>query len=1073
MTKLKTKQRNLNYLSSLFLLIGFLTFGAFTQVHATTTSLLGVKQSTTITGYIVSEDDKTPLPGVNVIIKGTTSGVTTDFDGKYSITVPSQNTILVFSFVGYKTQEITVGSKTSIDVFLAVSAESLDEVVVVGYGTRKKETLTGAIETVSAEVFTGQAVASPGLALQGRTPGLVVTRNSSRPGDEDLDFLIRGATSINGISPLIVIDGVPALNNDSFNNMNANDIENISVLKGGSASVYGSRAAGGVILVTTKKGKGDVKVDIGVISRIGTIGIRPPSPTMSEYGQLYLAAVDEDLASGKPPRYFFWNDRETVERIASGEEGYYDLPINGNIWLGEGNRFDEMFGNSNSQQYTLGISGGTEKSDFRVSASFDNNIGGLKVTEDSSKRSNFLINYNTEITSKFRVNTNVTYFRNNFSGPTAGLDREAATWDAPLFPTYTADGLYYSQFGGVNIPGDRNAVAQVKDGGRETKTLEQFKIFAQAIYDITDYLNVSGSYSYSKQNSIWQQYAVSVPLYSWQGDFASNINSTTYISEGTGPDTNDGIINYNNYRAALNYDDTYGDHHISGMVALEAEKYERKELYAKREGFVDYGVYDINLGATDLNVTNSGGGTEWGFYGYIARINYDYKSKYFLELQGRYDGSSKFAEGSKWSPYGSVSAGWILSAEDFLKDSNFVSFLKLRGGYGELGSTAGIGDFGYLSTVGFGSTAFGQTSAALQQTSRASSLFSSTTTWERIATSEIGVDFRLLDNKLFGSLDLYNKKNIGMLVKGIVPNVLGTSSPYTNIGDMESKGWEAMLGWKNQFGEWDVAVSANMSNATNEITKYDGAQSIVENLNEASAGENIVGRPINSFYLWETNGYFDSQAEVDAYYANLTPGGILPSQSSNDALRPGDMIVVDSNGDGKLDNDDLTYKGDNAVHYAFGFNLEVKWRNFDLGAFFQGALKNQIYRTGYFAQPFQAEWQNQSNAWLGRTWTEDNRDAEFPRLSTQRGISKWNYRSKDHILQNNRYLRLKSLIVGYNIPGIKAGEKVLNTRVYFSGNDLWETTTVKDGYDPESKASSNSATYPFMRTWALGITLSI
>ncbi|MEP0301869.1 MAG: TonB-dependent receptor plug domain-containing protein, partial [Maribacter dokdonensis] len=419
------------------LLVGFVvlcTNHAFAITASNTMNsgvdLLNSEQQLTITGTIVSSDDGMGLPGVAVVVKGTTTGTVTDFDGNYSINVPSSDAILVVSYLGFLKQEITVGSNTVINVSLEPDTTALDEVVVVGYGTAKKETLTGSVEQVKAEAFEDLAVGSPALALQGRTPGLVVTRTSSRPGDEGVNFLIRGASSINGIEPLIVIDGIPSINSSSFNDMNPNDIESISVLKGGSASVYGSRAAGGVILVTTKKGKGKISVDISTVSRVGTIGIRPPTPTMSQYGQLYAAAAREDIASGKPPRYFFWNDLETVDRIASGDEGYYDLPINGNIWLGNAPRFDEMFGNSYSSQHNISISGGTETSNFRISAGYDNNVGGLKVADDSSDRYNFSMNYSADISDRLSVNTNITYFNNKFSGPSGGLGREAATWDA-------------------------------------------------------------------------------------------------------------------------------------------------------------------------------------------------------------------------------------------------------------------------------------------------------------------------------------------------------------------------------------------------------------------------------------------------------------------------------------------------------------------------------------------------------------------------------------------------------------------------------------------------------------------
>jgi len=1020
-----------------------------------------------ITGTVVSEEGET-LIGVSIMIKGTSSGTITNLDGQYSLEVPGDNPTLIFTYTGYDPVEEVVNGRSVIDVTMAEGIIGLGEVVVIGYGTQRKETLTGSVEQVKADAFQDLAQGSPALALQGRTPGLVITRTSSRPGSEDINFLIRGASSINGIQPLIVIDGVPAINSRSFNDMNPNDIESISVLKGGSASVYGSRAAGGVILVTTKKGSGKVKVDINSVFRMGTIGIRPPSPTMSQYGELYLHAVDQDIAAGKPPRYFFWSDRETVQRIANGEEGYYDLPINGNVWLANGNRFDEMFGNSYSTQQNVSVSGGNETSNFRISGGYDQNVGGLVVADDIANRYNFSANYNTNITDRLSINTSMSYLQNDYSGPHDGLARDAATYDAPLFPTYNPDGNYYSVFGGLAIKGRRNAIGEVKDGGRQSALNEQVRISGLATYKLTENLDLTGSYTYSQQNTETQRYQLDVPLYSWQGDYATTINSTTWIQEGSAKTT------YKNYKTALNYGKKFGDHNITGLVALEAERNESNGLTARRNGFVDYGVYDLGLGATDQLVTTSGGGNTWGFYGFIGRVNYDYKGKYLLEVQGRRDGSSRFAEGAKWSTYGSVSAGWVLSAEDFLIGNSTISFLKLRGGYGELGSTSGIGNFGYLSTVGFGTTVFGQTNGALQQTSRASSLFSSSTTWERIENTEIGLDFALYNNKVFGSIDLYQKNNVGMLVRGIAPSVLGTQTPFTNIGTLETKGWEVMLGWKAEVGAFDLSFSANMSNTENEITQYDGAQTIFENLNDAARGRNILGRPINSFYLWETDGYFESQGEIDAYYGSLTAGGILPSQTSNDALRVGDMKVIDSNGDGVLNNEDLTYQGDAAPHHVYGFNFGVKYKNFDVGAFFQGVLNQNIYRTGYFAQPFQAEWQNQSSTWLGRTWTEDNRDAEFPRLTTQRGISRWNYRSKDHILQNNRYVRLKSLVVGYNIEELKiGGTSINNLRIYFSGNDLFEFTSVKDGYDPEDQANTGNSAYPFMRSYALGLKVSL
>ncbi|MCG1037460.1 SusC/RagA family TonB-linked outer membrane protein [Polaribacter sargassicola] len=1072
MTKLRQCQINLKIFASLFWIVGFVLCGSFTELHAATSTYdVDNNQNRTVTGEVLAADDNSPLPGVNIIVEGKSIGATTDFDGKYTINVPEGST-LVFSYLGFISKKVEVGNKSVINVSLKPDATTLDEIVVVGYGTAKKETLTGSVEQVSAKAFEDLAVGSPALALQGRSPGLVITRSSSRPGNEGINFLVRGASSVNGITPLIVIDGIPAINTSSFTDMNPNDIESISVLKGGSASVYGSRAAGGVILVTTKKGRGEVKVDISSVSRIGTIGIRPPTPTMTEYGSVYLAAVDSDLAAGKSPRYFFWDNRETLQRIANGEEGYYDLPINGRVWLAEGNRFDDLFGNSFSTQHNISVSGGSENSNFRISGGYDNNVGGLKVADDSSERYNFSLNYNVDVNDKLSLSTNVSYFHRLISGPIGGLARDAAAYDAPLFPAYNDQGQYYSVFGGVDISGARNAIAQVIDGGRTNYIDEQFKIYAQASYKLTDHLNLTGSYAISKQNSEDQEYTLSVPLYSWQGDFATYINdpSKTYIQEETSN------VTYKNYKSTLSYTNAFGDHNITALLAIEAEKNTQNGLRARRTGFVDYGVYDLDLGATDQAIQTEGGGTEWGAYGYVGRLNYNYKEKYLLELQGRRDGSSKFGEGYKWSNYFSASGGWVISAEDFLKDNNIISFLKLRGGYGELGSTSGFGNFGYLSTVGFGTTVFGQTYAGQQATTRASSLFSNTTTWERIATKEIGLDFQLLDGKIFGSVDLYEKVNSDMLINLIYPDLLGTSAPLTNSGTLETNGWEVQLGWNGNIGDLDISVGANMSDSRNEIVKFTGAEAIDPGLNDVDNDKIIEGKPINSFYLYNTDGYFANQTEVDEYYAAYGGKGIIRDQGSTAGLVPGDTRIVDTNGDGTIDTNDLTYHGDSSAHYVYGLNFQLKYKNWDLSSFFQGTLQQYIVRTGYFSAPFQQIWQNQSATWLGRTWTAENPDAEFPRLSTQANVASWNYINKDFMKQNNRYIRLKSLIIGYTFKDVKIANTPLNNiRVYFSGNDLFEFSKVNDGYDPEAPAgaNNNNATYPFMRTWALGVKVSL
>lgn len=1018
-----------------------------------------LNQEITITGTITAEEDGQPLPGVNVILKGTTTGVVTDFDGKYSITVSSSNSILVFSSIGFTTKEITVGGNQLIDLALKIDLSELDEVVVVGYGTTKRATLTGAVDQIKAEAFQDLAVTSPGQALQGRTPGLVVTRTSSRPGGEGLSFTVRGASSTSGISPLIVIDGIPAIGTSSLNEMNPNDIESMSILKGGAASVYGSRAAGGVILVTTKKGKGKIKVEASTIFRLGTIGIRPATPTTQQYAKVYLEAASNDLF----PYYADWET--ALPLLADGYEGVFDNPRLGPIYLGNENIFDQMYGNSYSNQHNLSISGGSDSSDYRVSLGYDQNVGGLKTAYDGAEKYNIAINYGIEFTDKFKVNTNITYFQRLFSGVSGGLGTNAIGYDPPFFPAKNPYGQWNANFG--YLGGGRNAIANTVDGGRTNNKTEQLRFILSADYKITDNLNFNGTYSFTRNFQDYQQYVLNVPTYGWFGQLArSSVNLTPYIYE----EQNNGT--YKNYKGTLNYKKSFGDHNLSVTAVAEGEKRTSNTLDARRNGFEDLGTYDLNLGPEDVLVTTNGGGGAWGFFGYVGRVDYDYKNKYILQFQGRRDGSSRFAEGQKWQNYFSVSGGWVLTEENFLKDNPIFSFLKIRGGYSEVGSTTGIGNFSYLQTVNLGGTAIFGDTPAIQGTATANGLFSTTTTWERLINKEIGVDFKLFNNKVFGYVDLFIKENIGMLIRSDESEILGTNAPVTNLGNLETLGWEASVGFRDQIGDLDLTISANMSDTRNKLINYLGADTYEPGINSIRQGD-----PLDSYYMYHTDGLFQDEAEVQAYYDTYTSErqGIIPANTPTVGLRPGDVKIVDTNGDGAITEEDVIFKGESAPHYIFGFNINAKYRNWDLTAFFQGVLDQTVHRTGYLAYPFARRWTNHTDRFLGKTWTVDNADATFPRTSTQAVRAAYNYAYTDFMLEKASYARLKSLIIGYNIKGLKiGGTDIDNLRLYFSGNDLFEVTNVS-GWDPESNPNTNSSlsSYPFMRTWALGVKVSL
>ncbi len=1051
----------------LFVLISGFSMGKL-SAEASDNGIKGINQQEeiTVSGYITSSEDNSPVPGVNVYLKGTTRGTITDIDGHYLIAVPSKESVLVFSCISYLSEEIVVGGQTEINIKMVPDITSLEQIVVVGYGVQKKATLTGSIEVIDAGVFEDRAVTSPALALQGQTPGLVVTRTSSRPGNEGIDFQIRGATSVNGGEPLIVVDGSPVINNEAFYNMNPDDIESISILKDGSAAIYGSRAANGVILVSTKKGEGKMKVELTSNFRVNTIGIRPPAPTMQEYAKIWLDATEQD---GDQANYWGWMNRENLEEMQTGYEGIYTTQYWGDIFIGNYPRFEEMYGPSISNQQNLSISGASDKSSYRLSGGFSEDVGMLKSAYDGKQQYNLRFNYNYDITDWFKLQTGVSYFKAHVSSPSTGLDFTSMSMDPPFFPAKNPYGQWYANFG---IAGNRNSTAATQDGGRENKYRDQVKLNFAATIDLLKDLSLQTTASIDKEFYDRLKYVLVVPQYTWFGELApESVNSNV----GSSIENERNHVTYQNYSSYLNYKKTFGGHEFSAMAGLNAELYEYTNQEAYRKGFEDNGIYDLNLGSTEESVTNSGGSGHWGLYSYLGRFNYAYKDKYLIELIGRRDGSSKFAEGFKWSNFGYGSAGWIISEEGFMKSVEMISFLKLRASYGETGNQVGIGNYDYLSTMGYGTTVFGNPSS-LYNTAWVSGLTSTTRTWERVGIATYGVDFRLFEGKVFGSFDYFSKLNKGMLISINYPDILGGTAPKSNSGELGTKGWEVVLGYKNRMNEFQYNVSVNIGDSRNELVKMEGVSQYV-----AGKNSTVQGYPLNSWFMYKTDGLFQSEGEVTDYYNANSDGGQVPDGNNLDLrLRPGDVRRVDLDNSGSIVNTgtidemdgDVKYMGDAAPHYNFGINLGGKYRNFDFTAFFQGVLQQKIERSGYLAYPFVTIYTNQTPAYLGKTWTEENTGAEYPRMTNNTTRSSWNWAHNDFSLINNRYIRLKSLVVGYSFSEVKLVKyNIEKIRIYFSGNDLFEFSSIKDGYDPEYGESTQTS-YPFNRTWSMGLNVT-
>ncbi|MEO6729649.1 MAG: SusC/RagA family TonB-linked outer membrane protein, partial [Ferruginibacter sp.] len=529
------------------------------------------------------------------------------------------------------------------------------------------------------------------------------------------------------------------------------------------------------------------------------------------------------------------------------------------------------------------------------------------------------------------------------------------------------------------------------------------------------------------------------------------------------------------YQLLARYDKTKGLHHFSAVAGIDAQKTNYNWVSANRIGFTDLGVRNISLGSTATQ-TNDGFSSQYGTYAYLSRVNYSYADKYLLEMQGRIDGSSRFATGHKFQKYWGASAGWIFTKEHFLEGiTSIINFGKLRGSFGSAGNqAAGLGEFDYLSLVKMGTTVLGMP-AALQSSSSLlnNGLISYSRTWERVEQKNIALDLNFLNNRLSSTVEYFTKDNIGMLINVNYPSVLGGSAPKTNSGHFNTKGWEAMLKWNSAKKKFSYNIAVTLSNTKTLVTGVQGADSY-------NAGRNgiVNGRPYQSWFVYQTDGYFKNQAEVDAYYSKYGSGtdlGGLPQNNVAIALRPGDTKKVDVAGKGNITssgnaNSSLVYAGDGTPHYTFGINLGGTWKGFELNAFFQGQLEQMIMRNGYMAFPFGAIFTNQNPAFLGKTWTTENPNAPFPRLTVNNSRAKWNYANNDFMLQNNRYIRLKTLVLGYSLPeSLIRKLKMERVRVYFSGNDLWEMAKIKDGFDPEMGETSQNAGYPFARTWSFGV----
>ncbi len=998
---------------------------------------------------VVTDSKGVPLLGVTVGIKGGNSITTTDNKGRFSI-LATPGSILVFSSASFLSKEETVDARSAINVSLSENAQALENVVVIGYGTQKKVNLSGAVAQINGKDLENRPVANLTSALQGMSPGLTVIRGSGEPGSEGYNIRIRGFTSANAASALVLVDGVE----QDINLIDPNDVQSISILKDASASaIYGARAAAGVILVTTKQGSAG-KTRINVTGYYGVnITARHPERLNSWDEQLL---IDEARFNATGAREY---SDEQYEWIRNPNFSYRPNPTadrweyyGNNNWVKEG--MDEI---NHQQNYSLSIGGGEQKLNYQVFGSYYKRDGVLRYGPDDNTRYNFKVNVNAEPSKYLSLKLTAGYIGSFTNENSYGTDQIMNR----LYRSRTRQNLYTpaEDITGQPYNGDLqvNAVDIEKNSGKEERNYETF----------TGKLNL-------QVKNVVKGLTLDVIAWRNQNYYEMENKSRTIIWYGRTTNTVRFSVNQpnsytqtknkayqNNLQGFLTYNFKVKEHAFTLMQGGSYEEYRKDEFTASAQNMITNDFFSFNF-ADPLTKTNRDVVQTWALSSAFGRLNYSFKDRYLFEASYRYDGSSRLAPENRWQLFPSFSAAWKVSEENFMNSINFINSLKLRASWGQLGNSAAIGlyDFIPLLTSGNNLTFNGVRTTYFFQ----SQLASPDVTWETIQQSNIGIDLGLLRNRLTITADYYIKKNKDMLATLDVPNIMGVNVGFVNVGELKSWGTELDLRWRDKAGKLNYDIGFNISDNQNKVMKYDGKNSI----GSGGVVPIMEGYPLNTVWGYKTGGYFQSQAEADAYKAKVS----YPFFSN---VAAGDMKYLDLNGDGVITGGDgtpdkpgdLVYLGTTNARYTYGFDLGADWKGFDFSIFFQGAAQRKFLIAEETLSPMLGTADMPWTIHMDH-WTPATPNGFFPRMYQ---TSAHNFRPSDKWAQNGSYIRLKNVQIGYKLP-IK-NRNIREIKVYVSGQDLWESTKVLKVFDPEVGNNVSATAYPFYRTVAFGINVSL
>ena len=1045
-----------------------------------------------------------PLVGVSIRIEGTTQGTITDVDGAFEVQVPAAGATLDFSYVGYLTEKVKVkpGQK-NIVVYMQEDAIMLDEAVVVGYGTQKKVNLTGAVATVDSKSLEDRAAHSLTSMLQGSVPGLNVTTSSGVPGSSP-DINVRGVTSINSSGPLVLIDGAVG----ELDRVNPNDVESISVIKDASAAaVYGARAAFGVILVTTKSGAAqDGKATVRYSGRLGW-----EAPTTStEYettGYWSVYTVNKFWQAENGGLYCDYTDydmQQLLARVNDKTENpdrpwvVEDVRNGRRQWVYYGN-YDwwHMLYNDNRpvQQHDISISGGNKDVKYLVSGAYDYQKGMLKEYPDIYRKYNLRSKIDLRINKWSTLTNNTSFYGSQYTFQGDGSVENTLAYSArhalACFPMKNPDGswLYSTPYLNYKVANGRHIILG-EGSHRNVDRTTDFSNTTRLVITPIKALSLTADFTYrlyqtrntSRSNNLY---------YREYPDAEMGVYAT-----GAGANRLDESVNTRNYYSAnayANFDDTFNDvHHVSGVIGFNYETMRLKNISAYGENLASTSLDDFNLvGQNDEGevITGvDGSQSEYALAGFFGRINYDYKGRYLFEASGRYDGTSRFAAGSRWGFFPSGSVGWRISEEPFFKPlSKYVDNLKLRASFGSLGNQNVSSYYTYMRLItvsDFAGYSFGEGSS-MAKYSTLSAPVSSDLTWETAQQWDFGFDLTMLKNRLNVTVDGYVRNTLNMLTDGIeLPAVYGASVPDMNTADLQTKGYEISVSWRDQFQlasrPVEYSLGFNVSNYKSYITKYD-------NKDKTFAKDYYEGMRLGEIWGFVTDGLFPTTEEAQAYASEVDLSYI--NNRVTGGWQAGDLKFLDLNGNKKLDigsntvddPGDRKILGNSLPSLSYGINASLRWFGVDVSAFFQGTGNHYWYPTGQamqfwgpFSYPYLTYLQKD---FLKDVWAEDNPDAYFTRPMAYSATSGPLSLVNDRYLQNIRYMRFKNLTVGYTIP-VNLTKKigVDQLRVYFSGENLcyWSPLKKHTKYiDPEAAIDRddayNNAYYPWQKTFMFGV----